>query len=457
MPPHLLYSRRVLTPTGLHPAAVELHDEHIHAVHPHPPAGLPCDDLGDLVLMPGLVDCHVHINEPGRTEWEGFVTATRAAAAGGITTLVDMPLNSQPVTTTLAALDQKLQAAAGKLNVDCGFWGGVVPGNTAELAPMVAAGVLGFKAFLCDSGIDDFPASTARDLRAAMPVLAACGVPLLVHAELVDEHLALPTEPDPRAYTSWLHSRPQRFEDDAIALMIELARETGCHVHIVHLSSASALPMIRRAKAEGVRLTVETCPHYLCLTAEQVPPGQTVYKCAPPIREQANRELLWRGLADGTIDLVISDHSPCTPALKLPERGDFLEAWGGIASLQLGLANIWTEAQRRGFSLADVHRWMSTAPLALLGLPGARGQIAPGHQADLVAWDPSAAWTIRADALLHRHPITPYLGREVRGQVETVWLRGAPIWRDGASCADLTGQTVLRPAPSQQPPIMHPG
>jgi allantoinase len=441
---HVLTSQRVLTPAGLRPAAIEIAGERIHAVHDVAPPGLPCEDLGDLVLMPGLVDGHVHINEPGRTEWEGFVSATRAAAAGGITTLVDMPLNSIPVTTTVSALEAKLQAAAGKLHVDCGFWGGVVPGNTHELAPMVQTGALGFKAFLCDSGIDDFPASGERELREAMPVLARCGVPLLVHAELVDEHLALPAEPDPTAYTSWLHSRPQRFEDAAIAQMIELARDTRCHVHIVHLSSASALPMLRQAKASGVPITVETCPHYLCLTAEEVPPGATTYKCAPPIREASNREALWQGLADGTIDLVISDHSPCTPALKLQDRGDFLEAWGGIASLQLGLANVWTEARRRGHGLERIHAWMTSGPLGLLGLSEPRGKVAPGNLADLVAWSPENAWTIRPELLHHRHQITPYLGREVAGEVAHTWLRGRSILRSGLLVGEPTGKALLR-------------
>jgi allantoinase len=387
----------------------------------------------------------VHINEPGRTEWEGFVTATRAAAAGGVTTLVDMPLNSMPVTTSVNALHTKIAASHGKLHVDCGFWGGVIPGNTDQLAPMVEAGVMGFKAFLCDSGIDDFPASTEASLRQAMPELARCGVPLLAHAELVDEHAQLPEEADPTAYLSWLHSRPQRFEDNAIALMIQLAEETGCPVHIVHLSSASALPMLRAAKARGVKITAETCPHYLCLTAEEVPLGATTYKCAPPIREASNREGLWQGLADGTIDFVISDHSPCTPGLKLLGRGDFLEAWGGIASLQLGLANIWTEAQRRGHSLQQIHTWMTTNPLKLLGLND-RGTLAPGQAADLVAWGPSTPWTIHASMLEHRHKITPYVGKAVTGRVEHTWLRGAPILRDRVVVGEPCGH-VLRGVP----------
>ena len=375
--------------------------------------------------MAGLVDTHVHINEPGRTEWEGFDTATRAAAAGGITTVVDMPLNCIPVTTTAAALAIKRAEAAPRLWVDCGFWGGVIPGNANEIEPMVAAGVCGFKAFLCHSGIDDFPNATEADLRIAMPILARAGVPLLVHAEL---DLGAPEDDrTPQSYLRYLASRPRQWEDAAIALMIELIRDTGCAVHIVHLSSATALPMLASARAEGLPITVETCPHYLCLTAEEVPDRDTAYKCAPPIREAGNREQLWEGLADGIIDFVISDHSPCTPHLKLPERGDFMEAWGGIASLQLGLSTIWTEARKRGFSIADVHGWMSRAPADFLGLHR-KGRLEPGADADLVAWDPDAVHEITAESLHHRHKVTPYIGRRVRGRVQTTWVRGQVVW-----------------------------
>ncbi len=332
-------------------------------------------DVGELVVSPGIVDCHVHINEPGRTDWEGFTTATRAAAAGGVTTLVDMPLNCLPVTTTRAALETKLAATAGQLCVDVGFWGGVIPGNARDLAGLARAGALGCKAFLVHSGIDEFPNATEADLRQAMPVLRALGLPLLAHAELdlggVTPEVA--RAGDPRAYRAYLASRPPAWEDQAIRLLVALCRETGCAVHVVHLSSASSLPTLRAAKAEGLPITVETCPHYLCLEAETIPDGATHFKCAPPIREHANREALWGALADGTIDLVISDHSPCTPALKLPERGDFQNAWGGIASLQLGLPAVWTEARRRGHGLHELATWMSARPAALAGLGARKG------------------------------------------------------------------------------------
>ncbi len=422
---HTIFAPRALVDGVVRPAAIVIDDDTILQVLAEPPSHSSAEMLpDDVVLLPALVDTHVHMNEPGRTAWEGLETATRAAAAGGITTVVDMPLNSDPVTTSLAALEAKRAATAGKLHVDVGFWGGVVPGNGAELAPMVEAGVFGFKCFTCPSGIDDFPAVSAADMRAAMHVLRPLGVPLLVHAELELEGTNPYADADPRSYLRYLHARPREWEDAAIAMTIALVRETGCRAHIVHLSSATALPLIRAAKDEGLPVSVETCPHYLCLTAEEVPDGATEYKCAPPIRDAANREALWAGLADGTIDFVISDHSPCVPTLKLPERGDFLEAWGGIASLQLGLPNIWTDARRRGRGIAEVVRWMSGGPAAFLGIK--RG-ITPGARADLVAFAPAADVTIRAEALLHRHTLTPYLGRQVTGEVRATWMRGERI------------------------------
>ncbi len=344
----------------------------------------------------------MHVNEPGRTEWEGFTTATRAAAAGGVTTLVDMPLNCIPVTTTGAALETKRAACANQLAVDVGFWGGVIPGNAGDLPGLARAGVLGCKAFLIHSGIDEFPNASEGDLRRAMPVLRGLGLPLLAHAELdvgaaaPDGHAHADAHGDPRSYDAYLASRPRAWEDAAIRLLIALCRETGCAVHIVHLSSASSLPALRAAKDEGLPITVETCPHYLCFEAEAIPDGATHFKCAPPIREHENREALWRALGDGTIDLVISDHSPCTPALKVPERGDFQQAWGGIASLQLGLAAVWTEARRRGHGLADIAAWMSERPARLAGLAARKGRIAPGLDADLVVWDPDEEHVVAA-------------------------------------------------------------
>lgn len=438
-----LRSRRVLIDDALRPATIVVTDGRITAVTADT-SGLPARDLGDQVLMPALIDFHVHVNEPGRTEWEGFITATQAAAGGGIAVIVDMPLNCIPVTTTRDAFAVKVREIAGKLWVDAGFWGGVVPGNSGELAGMAEDGVLGFKCFLTHSGIDDFPNATAADLRVAMPILAKAGVPLLVHAELDSAITGPPPAGDPREYATYLHSRPREMEDAAIALIVDLVRETGCRAHIVHLSSASALPILAAAKREGLPITAETCPHYLCLRAEDVPDGATAFKCAPPIREDANREGLWKGLADGTIDFVISDHSPCTPHLKLPERGDFIEAWGGIASLQLGLPNIWTEASRRGFDLRRVARWMSAGPAAFLGLPGRSGRIEVGAVADLVAWEPSAEFAIRPEMLLHRHKISPYVGKDVRGRVTNTWVRGEAAFVDGRPVDQAVGRPILR-------------
>jgi len=439
-----LRSARVVTPDAVGPATIVVDGARIREVLPGraaAPPGVPVEDLGALVLAPGLVDAHVHVNEPGRTDWEGFATATRAAAAGGVTALVDMPLNCLPVTTRRVALEEKLRATAGQLHVDVGFWGGVVPGNADELPALAAVGALGCKAFLVHSGIDEFPNATEADLRAAMPILREAGLPLLAHAELdldlppFDSAInadGTPGAGDPRRYASFLRSRPAAMEDAAIALLIRLARETGCAVHIVHLSSASSLEQIARAKADALPLTVETCPHYLCLEAETIPDGATEFKCAPPIREHGNREALWRGLADGVIDLVVSDHSPCTPALKGRERGDFAAAWGGIASLQLGLPAVWTEARRRGHGPGAIARWMSERPAALAGLGRRKGRIAPGFDADLVAWDPESELDVDAGGLHFRHKVSPYLGRRLQGRVARTWLRGQLVY-DGVT------------------------
>ncbi len=443
-----LRSRRIVGPDGrIRPGTVLIEEGRIRALVSRPatatvPPDIPVEDLGTRVIAPGLVDSHVHVNEPGRTDWEGFATATRAAAAGGVTTLVDMPLNCLPVTTTRAALEEKRRAASGQLHVDVGFWGGVIPGNAGELAELAAGGALGCKAFLVHSGIEEFPNATEADLRAAMPVLRDAGLPLLVHAEL-DLGDAPPAGGDPRAYAGYLRSRPAAWEDAAIALLIKLARETGCAVHVVHLSSAASVNQIARAKADGLHFTAETCPHYLCLEAESVPDGATEYKCAPPIRDHENREALWRGLKDGVIDFVVSDHSPCTPALKGRERGDFAEAWGGIASLQLGLPAVWTEASRRGHSLSDISAWMSARPAALAGLGRRKGQIAPGFDADLVVWDPEAEIEVNAEQLQFRHKLSPYLGRRLLGRVEATFLRGRLAYDGSGHPAGPVGAPIL--------------
>lgn len=441
--PRAIRSQRVFVDGAFRPAAVVVEGGRVADVlgHGEPGPGLPVEDLGELALLPGLVDPHVHMNEPGRAEWEGFVTATRAAAAGGVTTLVDMPLNCIPVTTSAAALETKLAAARDRLAVDVGFWGGVVPGNARELAAMVEGGALGAKCFLCHSGIDDFPASREADLRAAMPVLRDAGAPLLVHAEL--ELAGAPAcAGDVRSYATYLASRPRRWEDDAVALMVALCRATRCPVHVVHLSSSGALEALRRAKDEGLPFTAETCPHYLCLSAEEIAEGATEFKCAPPIREAENRERLWDAVREGLIELVTSDHSPCTPGLKKPAEGDFCGAWGGIASLSLGLPSVWTAAAARGVALERVIETMSAAPAKLAGLGRQKGRIARGFDADLCAFDPEARWTVRAEGLPFRHPISPYVGRELRGRVAATWLRGEPVFGPNA-VATAAGRPLL--------------
>lgn len=419
-----LKSTRIVHESGMHGGAIIVNGDRIEAVlkPPLPPLDLPVEDLGDAVIMAGLVDGHVHINEPGRTQWEGFLTATRAALSGGITTVVDMPLNCQPVTTTTDALSLKIEHLKSQLHVDLGFWGGVIPGNRDQLSPLIKAGALGCKAFMVHSGIDDFPMSDEGVLREAMIALRDAGAPLLAHAE-VDLGADI-QESDPALYESYLQSRPQEWEVRAIETLIKLCRETGCHVHVVHLSAADAIPMIAKAKAEGLPFTVETCPHYLCLEAEEIPRGETVFKCAPPIRERENQERLWKALGEGIIDFVVSDHSPCTPQLKKFETGDFHDAWGGIASLQLGLPSIWTQAEKRGLTLTDLARWLSAAPARFAGLFDRKGSLDAGKHADLVIWDPEATWDLDAESLNFRHKISPYLGRRLKGVVKRTYLRG---------------------------------
>jgi allantoinase len=444
----VLRSTRVVTPEGERPAAVLVTGEVITAVLPHdaaPPPGARLTDLGDRVLLPGLVDTHVHVNDPGRTEWEGFASATAAAAAGGITTLVDMPLNSIPPTTTAAHLDVKRAAAHGRVHVDTGFWGGAVPGNAADLEPLHAAGVFGFKCFLLPSGVDEFPPLDRAGLAAAMDELARFDGLLIVHAE--DPHLidGAPPHSGPH-YADFLASRPPAAEERAIAGLLELAAERDARVHVLHLSAASALPLIAEARRDGVRVTVETCPHFLTLTAEEVPDGATEFKCCPPIRGAANRDALWQALADGAIDAVVSDHSPSTIDLKHKDTGDFAAAWGGISSLQLGLPAVWTEARRRGRTLADVARWMSAGPAALAGL-GAKGAIAPGRDADFAVLDPDASFTVDPARLHHRNPVTAYAGRTLTGVVTATYLRGQLVAENGTPVAKSpAGRLIERPA-----------
>jgi len=444
-PPHLVISStRVVTPEGVVPATVVIADGVITAVERHGAADAAQRlDVGELVVLPGVVDTHVHVNEPGRTEWEGFETATRAAAAGGVTTIVDMPLNSVPVTTTPDALEQKAQAAAGRATVDYAFWGGVVPGNGSELTPLARAGVRGFKCFLVPSGIDEFPAVAEADLRSAMRHLALLKLPLLVHAELPGPIARAGASPaaDPRRYASYLSSRPRAAELEALDLVLGLCRETGCRVHVVHLSAADAVDRLRDARRPGLPITVETCPHYLTFAAEEIPDGGTAWKCAPPIRERENRERLWGGLGDGTIDLVASDHSPAPPAMKCLEAGDFSRAWGGIASLELALAATWSGARTRGYGVRDLARWLAGGPARLAGL-ARKGRIEPGRDADLVVFDPDAQFTVEPSRLKQRHAITPYAGMTLYGVVRRTFVRGTCVFDQGEFPAGATGRWV---------------
>jgi len=431
--------RRVVLDGSEQPASLHIVDGRIVAVRgiddvpaPDLSGDLEVVEAGGLVVSPGIVDSHVHVNEPGRTEWEGFDTATRAAAAGGVTTIVDMPLNSIPATTDVAAFEEKRRAARGRCHVDVGFWGGAVPGNVPgslrgdrnALESLVDAGVRGFKCFLVPSGVDEFQPVDEPQLRRTLPVLAARRVPLLVHAELPDR-LASPAG-RPASYRDYLSTRPAAAEIDAIRLVARLAGQTGAHVHIVHVSSAGGVDAVAEARAAGVRITAETCPHYLTFSAADVPDGATEFKCAPPIRDGDHREALWRGLGAGTLGMVASDHSPAPPAMKC--RGDFVRAWGGIASIEIGLAAVWTEARARGFGVADLARWMSEAPAALAGLSGRKGRIAPGYDADLVMWDPDHEFTVDVSQLQQRHKVTPYAGRRLRGAVRTTFVRGQRVW-----------------------------
>ncbi|MEU6334551.1 allantoinase AllB [Streptomyces cellulosae] len=439
----VLRSTRVITPEGTRAASVAVAGGTVTAVLPHDapvPAGARLEDLGDDVLLPGLVDTHVHVNDPGRTEWEGFWTATRAAAAGGITTLIDMPLNSLPPTTTVDHLRVKRKTAADKAHIDVGFWGGALPDNTADLRPLHEAGVFGFKAFLSPSGVDEFPHLDDDRLARALREIASFDGLLIVHAEDPLQLDGAPQRGGPR-YADFLASRPRRAEDTAIARLLEQARRFDARVHVLHLSSADALPLIAEAKADGVRVTVETCPHYLTLTAEEVPDGASEFKCCPPIREAANQDLLWQALADGTIDCVVTDHSPSTADLK---TDDFATAWGGISGLQLSLPAVWTEARRRGHTLEDVVRWTSTRTAELAGLDARKGAVAPGHDADFAVLAPDETFTVDPAALQHRNRVTAYAGRTLHGVVRSTWLRGERVLADGEFTAPK-GRLLTRP------------
>jgi len=446
-----LRSTRVLTAEGFAPAAIVVDQERIESVGAWNvvPADAELHDFGDLMILPGLVDTHVHINEPGRTEWEGFETATRAAAAGGVTTVVDMPLNCVPETIDVAALEAKRDAAKGKAWVDWAAWGGVVRGNAGAIGPLIRAGVPGFKCFLIDSGIEGFSWVSEADLRHALGRLRAAGVPLLAHAEVagpVDEATRSlnAAGAEWRRYSTYLTSRPDAAEVEAIQLLVRLAEEFGTPLHIVHLSSAAALPFLLEARRRGLPVTVETCVHYLWFTTEEIADGATEYKCAPPIRNEENREKLWKALEDGLIDMVATDHSPCPPAMKGKVEGRFDRAWGGIASLGLALPAMATAMRRRGIGLERVGEWMAATPAKLAGLAGKKGVIAAGADADFAILDPDEEWTVTPEDLHFRHKMSPYMGAKLRGRVRETWLRGRPVFRHGASTGDARGREQVR-------------
>jgi allantoinase len=446
-------SKRVVTPKGVRAATVRVRNGVIEAITGYDdfPSGKHFYDAGESVVMPGLVDTHVHINEPGRTDWEGFETATRAAAAGGVTTLIDMPLNSIPATTTAAALETKRKAARRKCWVNVGFWGGVVPGNAGELRALYRAGAFGFKCFLVPSGVPEFVHVGESDLREALPILASLDAPLLVHAELpgpIEEASKKLAKSDPTKYKTWLSSRPASAETSAIELMIRLAREFNARVHIVHLSSELSLSLIRRAKKEGVRITAETCPHYLFFASGSIGDKRTQYKCAPPIRDSRNNSSLWSALGSGTIKFIVSDHSPSPPVMKSLGTGDFFKAWGGISSLQLCLPVIWTrmgvKLRSRLDALEYLVLWMCGGPAWLAGLEKCKGAIADGYDADIVVWNPEKRFVVRSQKLQHRHKLTPYANQSLRGIVEATFLRGELIYDRGRFLGTPLGALLRR-------------
>jgi allantoinase len=436
----ILTSSQVVTPDGIGRKYIAIENSKIVKVSDSLIDG-ELIDKADLVIMPGLVDTHVHVNEPGRTDWEGFETATKACAAGGITTVVDMPLNCLPVTTTVSALEIKLKEVAGKIYVDTGFWGGVVPDSVERLDDLLKAGVLGVKSFLIHSGIDEFPEMKENDLEKAMPIISKHQVPFLIHAE-VDDGKGNTKITD--KYESFEKSRPNSWEDNAIALMIKLCKKHFTKTHIVHLASGSALDMIEEAKKEGLPFTVETCPHYLTFKSEEIPDGKTLYKCCPPIRGEENREQLWSGIKKGLIDFIVSDHSPCTANLKMLAEGDFEKAWGGIASLQFSLPIVWTEAVKRGFTVNQISKLMSEKTAEFIGLSGKKGAIQVGADADFVIWDPDQEFTLLKEKIQFKNKVTPYEGKNLMGVIYETWLRGEVIFRDDQILAGPRGKAILR-------------
>ena len=440
----IIKSNRIITPSGIRPGYIIINDGVIEDVVEQlsSVSEVTVTDAGNAVVMAGIIDPHVHINEPGRTDWEGFDTATRAAIAGGITTVVDMPLNSTPVTTTAKAFDQKIAATKNQLHTNVGFWGGVVPGNENEIEGLIKCGVLGFKAFLTHSGIDDFANVTEADLVKVMPIIARHGLPLLVHCELTDSINRV--NHNNRSYANYLASRPAFWEDDAIALMIRLCEQFNCRVHIVHVSSASSIIQIEQAKQKGLPLTAETAQHYLYFCAEEIKDGQTQFKCAPPIRNKANNNQLWKALQNGILDFVATDHSPATPDLKETTSGNFLKAWGGIASLQIALPVLWTAAKQRNIGVEHIAKWLSENPAKLIGLEHKKGRIEKGYDADLVIWNPDESFTVTEQMILHKHKITPYLGEQLYGTVHSTYLGGMVVYHANGQLQLQAGSIITR-------------
>ncbi len=430
----IIKSKNVLIESKLSPASIIIENGKIIDIRSYETEG---EDFGDLVIMPGIIDTHVHINDPGRTEWEGFVTATKSAAAGGVTTLVDMPLNSSPVTTTKENFDIKLKAAEGNLYVDCGFYGGAVHDNIDKLRELCSSGVLGIKSFMINSGLDEFKWVDENDLRKILAILKDFDLPLLVHAEVMGEEI----KSELINFSEFLESRPKKMEDDAISLLIKLCREYDTHIHIVHLSSSNSIEPIRKAKAEGLKLTVETCPHYLYFCSEEVPQYDARFKCTPPIREKENNEKLWKALEDGIIDMIASDHSPCTNDLKAKK---FSEAWGGIASLQVSLPSVWTKVKQRGIGIEKVSEWMSGNTAKLVGLDKAKGKIAIGYDADLLVWNPDERFSVIPDSLYHKNKISAYHDEELYGVVKTVFVRGEKVYDKGKFGDSPIGKVILK-------------
>lgn len=435
-----------MTDNGLEEGTLVVSEGKIEATIPGPlrSIDLPLQDYGDWVIMPGVIDSHVHINEPGRLEWEGFETATKAAAAGGITTLVDMPLNSSPVTTSAAALNLKIAASENKLFVHCGFHGGLIPGSDPELEPLMSEGVFGIKAFLTHSGIDEFPNVQERHLRKAIPLLKKYNLPLLVHAELDTPHTDLiRLEQNPTSYQAYLASRPKEWEDQAINMLIRLSKEFDQHIHIVHLSSANSITAIKNAKDQGCPITTETCPHYLFFNAEEIPDRATVFKCAPPIREKENNILLWHAIEEKVIDFIVTDHSPSPPEMKALDSGNFKKAWGGIAGLQFSLSAVWTKAIERGLSMEEISQLMSLNVAKFLKLDHRKGKLSPGYDADLVVWDPEGQFKVKEGNIYHRHKLTPYNGLTLNGPVKATYVNGYKVYDQG-TFSSPEGSMVLK-------------